>query len=1544
MTKKIICLIITIAMVLTMMPAMAVAANTAGLENFKKVQTYKDGQFTDVKAKDWFAENVEASYELNLMVGKSDKFFDTESNLTVAEAMTIAARLREIYYTGKAEFKQGQPWYKVYTDYCKENKIADPADYDLNKAITRGQFAEIFSKAFPAEALKKINNVQDNMIPDVSKTDKFSAAIYLLYRAGILTGNDSKGTFASNTNIRRIEAAAITTRMAQPALRKSITLVKQSSGGNYTPRYTITFDVNGHGTAPAEQTIRYGNKITKPANPTEAGYTFNAWYKEKECINEWEFATDKVTKNTTLYAKWTAKDAAIEEAVVDGTAIKADGKTVPVTSGDENQDATLTEAQATALAGKINGLLENPSIADFTGDKLEESTNIDTTGLNAIITALKTETSDPTAKENLDGKTSADVDLQIKVVLSAVNIKSTEEMTVTSMEFDVTPIATTTVKDSSGKTVSVSADIKSCLNKEVTFRLPIDSSLNVTDNIIAVYHESEFIGNYKIQGVAPNTYIEIESKNFSKYGYQLVNINNAGAKIGETLYFKFADAVAAVENKKTITLLKPATGKAEIAKEISFTVDKKGKAFNATVSAGEGFVLSSTDATQATITYKCFPVNKQFTITYKDQGGTDFTGTHGANYPTSHTYGTATTLVSPTKTGYTFDGWYAESDCSGEKITTLGAEGYTTDITLYAKWTINSYNVNAQVQGSHGKASAKVDDDVVSKASYNATVAFEAKPDDGYEFDYWEVVSGVIDIGATKTTNPISLTMPASALTLKAHFKAVVPATYNIIVEDDGHGTAKAQVENVDATSAAPSTTVTLVPTANDGYAFKSWQIGRGLEAGAITDNTFTMPSNEVKVKAVFEKEYAVEAEAGGHGTVSADVAKGISGKEVNLTITPDEGYEVDQITVVRGGVTVTGNKFNIGTADVKIRVTFKAVVPSTYNIIVEDDGHGTASADPTSAAPGSTVTLTATPNDGYAFKEWEIARGLDSITGNSFTMPSNEVKVKAIFERVYNITIQTNEHGTASATVGGKTATTAAENAEVTLTATPDEGYQFKEWNVVSGGVTVTDNKFTMPVNNVTVQAVFEGIPASKTVADILPNDFPTSKGDAWKNDTNSCYISGNDLYLEAIVKATFNLPLITEVSGSGDGFTCSYNSVTFTFNMTEGELTSIGVVGTEYGFLDGIYAAPTFKAVYDTTDDANTLAFYYDSKDHSGENITVYDNLPTAANKDAAWGYHVVRKKIKKVVITESVKEYSSLTSTACMFHDMTIASSIEGAEYLDVSNVTDMAAMFWNFGSDESSTLELAPEVENWKTGQVTTMQNMFMNYGAGSDYFNAVPDVGKWNIASVTNMINMFTSYGAGSEGFNAVPDVGKWNTASVTNMNSMFESYGESSNNLNKVPDVSKWNTVSVTNMGDMFLKYGYTSTALNTVPDVSGWNTSSVTTMGNMFQNYGYSSTALSTVPNVSNWKTGKVTSMTNMFNGYGYTSKNISCVLDLSGWDLSKITSGGDVFNFKPSTFNVTIPATTGAKSNEGGKWYYGDGTNSIAPPTDKTFTPAAP
>lgn len=422
---------------------------------------------------------------------------------------------------------------------------------------------------------------------------------------------------------------------------------------------------------------------------------------------------------------------------------------------------TLSDTQLTEVANKINTLQKNKTVASFTNTNLEKSINISKQeGLNKVLAALKNEATDTSAKSNIETKQAKDIVLGIKLELSKVDVSSADDLTITYMEFDVTPIASITVKDSTGNDLSVTTEVKKLLEEPITFRLPVDPS--VTDKTMAIYHEDEFLGNYEIITEGNEKYVEVESQNFSKFGYQIVNKNNAGAEIGDTLYFKFEDAVARVKNNETITLLKPANPAKDIVinEAITFSVDKNTKEYDDDkIKAGEGFKLTKAGTDKVTYTIVTYTAPntytvtfdmqghgtqistktnivsgstieeppaptadgytfggwykeaacttawnfntdsvtknttlyakwtaKTYTITYKDLGDNTFSGTHGANYPKSHTYGTATTLVNPTKTGYTFDGWFTTSDCSGTAITSIAATGYTSNITLYAKW------------------------------------------------------------------------------------------------------------------------------------------------------------------------------------------------------------------------------------------------------------------------------------------------------------------------------------------------------------------------------------------------------------------------------------------------------------------------------------------------------------------------------------------------------------------------------------------------------------------------------------------------------------------------------------------------------------------------------------------------------------------------------------------------------------------------------------------------------------------------------------------
>lgn len=230
MKKKILSLLLAVIMIISIMPssfAEEAASDengpTVGLENFTKKNAYKPGQFTDFLSSDWFAANVIKAYELGLVKGTTANNFNPKGNITVAETIVLACRIHSIYNGGTGEFTQGSPWYQVYVDYALANKLIPGTYSDYNAKISRANFAFILNNALPAEALREINNIINGALTDVAN-DNRAEAIYNLYRAGILTGNDKYGTFNPNSNIQRCEVATIVTRMADLTQRKMFML------------------------------------------------------------------------------------------------------------------------------------------------------------------------------------------------------------------------------------------------------------------------------------------------------------------------------------------------------------------------------------------------------------------------------------------------------------------------------------------------------------------------------------------------------------------------------------------------------------------------------------------------------------------------------------------------------------------------------------------------------------------------------------------------------------------------------------------------------------------------------------------------------------------------------------------------------------------------------------------------------------------------------------------------------------------------------------------------------------------------------------------------------------------------------------------------------------------------------------------------------------------------------------------------------------------------------------------------------------------------
>lgn len=196
--------------------------------HFPKVSVYVQGQFTDVPAAQWFTQNVAGAVEFGLMKENTASTFNPYGDVTLAETITMAARIHSIYTTGAESFDQsvGDVWYQVYLNYAYQNGIIGYSLYSGNvqEKATRAQYAEIFANALPDEALAAKNSVPDAAIPDVTMQDSYAGAVYKLYRAGILAGGDANGTFSPLTYITRAESATVVARMADSDNRMSFSL------------------------------------------------------------------------------------------------------------------------------------------------------------------------------------------------------------------------------------------------------------------------------------------------------------------------------------------------------------------------------------------------------------------------------------------------------------------------------------------------------------------------------------------------------------------------------------------------------------------------------------------------------------------------------------------------------------------------------------------------------------------------------------------------------------------------------------------------------------------------------------------------------------------------------------------------------------------------------------------------------------------------------------------------------------------------------------------------------------------------------------------------------------------------------------------------------------------------------------------------------------------------------------------------------------------------------------------------------------------------
>ena len=400
----------------------------------------------------------------------------------------------------------------------------------------------------------------------------------------------------------------------------------------------------------------------------------------------------------------------------------------------------------------------------------------------------------------------------------------------------------------------------------------------------------------------------------------------------------------------------------------------------------------------------------------------------------------------------------------------------TADITVKALWedappAPTEYTVTV-TSGGNGTASASP-----SKAVAGAEITLSATPDKGYHLKEWQVESPT---GLVITNN--KFTMPDSNVEVKAIFEEDAPPaptdpakpsisvtgtyTYNgseHTATVSGYDPATMDISGNTATDAGDYTVRVTSKTGKwaDGSTdavTAAWSIGKATQEA---------PNGLIGV--------APTTEGGSDGKITGVDATMEYRAESEIIYTACTGIEIENLSAGNYFVRYAEDHNHFASPDAEVTVGEGA--PLADCTITFNAGGGSGSMASVTVKAETNYIL---PECGFTapadqeFKAWEIG-GTEYKVGDSYTV-LGDTEIKALWENsvitptTYTVTVSNDGNGT-----GAAVPSTAAAGMEITLTAMPNEGYHFKEWKVISGGVTIKDDKFLMPNDNVEVKAIFE-------------------------------------------------------------------------------------------------------------------------------------------------------------------------------------------------------------------------------------------------------------------------------------------------------------------------------------------------------------------------------------------------------------------------------------------------------------------------------------
>lgn len=474
---------------------------------------------------------------------------------------------------------------------------------------------------------------------------------------------------------------------------------------------------------------------------------------------------------------------------------------------------------------------------------------------------------------------------------------------------------------------------------------------------------------------------------------------------------------------------------------------------------------------------------------------------------TDYEHGTIVELTPTPSTGWTFVEWTGDIN-SNEPVQEITVTEPTTVTAVFEK-KIYPLTVNLVGEG-------EVMESIVSTKTdyeYSTNVRLTAIPDTGWAFVSW---SG--DVVGTDSITTVSIT---DSTNVTATFeKESFPL--NITVEGGG----VVEENLIQSKSYEFGSIVQLVAKPEYGWEFDSWS---GDVSGE--DSTVTVEVDGPKnVRAIFKRQsFELDIRVEGDGEVDQEIVQSKSYEYqtlVKLTANPSDGWGWSGWS---GDTTSSEREIVVNIDQNKSFTASFAEIDYTITKAVEGEGAITLEPELETYKFGTSVRATATPADGWEFQEWLEYSGLgnpSAVTGNRIQFEvQNNVSLSAKFKQVFKLTTSVTGSGSISPASG-----TFNVSEVISLTATPDDGYDFDTW---SGDASGSDNPLSVIMDsNKDIVANFSpkvySIETSSTTNGVI--NFSQQTG----QELDSGFPYGSEVSFEAVPN---NAYFLDEWSGSLSG-----------------------------------------------------------------------------------------------------------------------------------------------------------------------------------------------------------------------------------------------------------------------------------------------------------------------------------------------------------------------------------------------------------------------